>query len=420
MATLRARSESPLVGAGGELLRPDAPRPELYAATLARKRAEQDSILLANRLRLLRAEDEKTRKKIREAEKKTSEIIELRRRNEERRLMKEAEESRREAEEQELRARQMQDREEKHRKLQEMQQSVLDQRAASSAAVKQEREAGRHTIQEQRAEAEAELAARAERVRRSAAMATQSRARSEGAKQECAKSALRERLQREEEAQRARLGDIERMEREEAELIARLQHTQEQHRSAYLRLENEIQQSHAAGCGDAAARMARAVGSSRSTPQGMSAGMLGGQMRLPGTPGNRAAESCGPASASQVMGSLPGQASGSSVARPPRPRGAPATGAPSAAPPARAALALSGRQEGFPKPAKRTPTHAARAMSSCSTASGGDSGPGAASSSGRSTPSTPPGQQLTYTTTDGVQLDISPEEDLDLAALLNA
>ena len=38
----------------------------LFDATRARKKAEQDSILLANRIRLLRAEEARTRKKISE------------------------------------------------------------------------------------------------------------------------------------------------------------------------------------------------------------------------------------------------------------------------------------------------------------------------------------------------------------------
>ena len=55
-------------------LRPLGRANPVFDATRARKKAEQDSILLANRIRLLRAEDARTRKKIVETEKKTQEI----------------------------------------------------------------------------------------------------------------------------------------------------------------------------------------------------------------------------------------------------------------------------------------------------------------------------------------------------------
>lgn len=55
-------------------LRPLGRANPVFDATRARKKAEQDSILLANRIRLLRAEDAQTRKKIVETEKKTQEI----------------------------------------------------------------------------------------------------------------------------------------------------------------------------------------------------------------------------------------------------------------------------------------------------------------------------------------------------------
>merc|ERR1719436_568842 len=99
MMSSRSRSESSFLGDS---------KPEhypLFNATAARKRAEQDAMLMANRIRLLRAEDERTRKKIAETEKKTREIIDVQRRNEERRLAKEAQELRQEAMEKELRER---------------------------------------------------------------------------------------------------------------------------------------------------------------------------------------------------------------------------------------------------------------------------------------------------------------------------
>mmetsp|Transcript_21874 Transcript_21874/g.47712 ORF Transcript_21874/g.47712 Transcript_21874/m.47712 type:complete len:149 (-) Transcript_21874:11-457(-) len=121
---------------------------QLCHAASARKRAEQDSILLANRIRLLKAEEEKTKKKIRETEKKTHEILELRKKAEERRLAKEAEEARREAEEREWREWQQREREEHLQKKKEGQKAIQDQRQGISAAVRNERETNRQAIEE--------------------------------------------------------------------------------------------------------------------------------------------------------------------------------------------------------------------------------------------------------------------------------
>lgn len=412
MATpLRSRSESLLMAVGEDLMRPQPGRLDLYSAAAARKKAEQDSLLLANRIRLLRAEEEKTRKRVQDTEAKTREVLELRRRNEERRLSKEAEELRREAEEQELRARAWREREEQQRKLHEKQRAVLEQKISSSTAVKQEREAAKLALQEQRAEKEAEVTARAERVRCSVAASAQSRARSEGAKQELAKSVIRERALFEENQHRARLSDIERMEREEAELVARLQQSQEQHRVAFLRLEDAMQQGGPQGPVGGFHRMSPSSCSSsstRSTPL----------MLHSGTPTARGSSSDAAVAALRpVAGSASGPGVASTGARPPRPRAGPHAMLSGLAPGIARARPSSGSRAG----ARRGEKPSARSASSCSTASGADSSLGGAATSvgGSSMPSTPQGQQITYTTVDGLLLDIPQEEDLDLASLLN-
>jgi len=239
----RSRSESPWLCDSPSLSehqsRLDAN--PLYNVVVSRKRAEQDSILLANRIRLLRAEEEKTRKKTKETEKKTQEILELRRRSEERRVAKEAEDARREAEERELRSRQMQEREEQNRKLSERQRSILEQKTDMSSAVRSEREANMQAVEEQRLMEAADVMAKAEKVRATAQAAARSRARSEGAKHELAQGIVQERMVREDDIRRTKALEIERMESEEAQLISRLQQSQERHRAAYLRLENALQ-----------------------------------------------------------------------------------------------------------------------------------------------------------------------------------
>lgn len=415
--SLRSRSESPLPDCfDDDLSQHAAGRPELFSAIAARKRAEQDALLLANRIRLLRAEEDKTKKRVQETEKKTQEVMAVRRRNEEQRALREVERSQREARELDARERQCRAREEQQRKRSAVQKTVTEHKLGLSNAVKREREEAKLFLQEQRAQTDAEQQARAERVRSIKAAAARSRARSEGTRHTNVKSDIQERLRAEEEQRLARLADIERMEREEAELLARLQKTQEKHRDAFLRLEDTV------------ATRATPSSSSRSSP-------------VPVTPQGVFLRGGGP----ELQ--LPTLGSGSTVgaaARPPLPRGA--TLARQQSPCFAAGKAVVRKRPGSASRAAvrsaSTPTYAARAASSCSmkggigegtqvgcsrsgsscstTASGGCHGAEPGESSRSSTPSTAQKQQaVTYTTVDGLTLDVAQEEDLDLAALLN-
>lgn len=372
----------------------------LYNAIMARKKAEQDSLLLANRIRLLRAEEEKTRQKIRDTEKKTQEIVDLRRRNEERRLAKEAEEAQKEAEEQELRVRQMYERVGHHQKLADRQRLVAERKADVSRSVRQDREVHKAVIEEQRDEASAEALARADRVRNAVAAASRSRAKSESAKQELGKMVVHERLVREEDERRARLTEINRMEREEAELIQRLQRTQERHRAAFMQLEDVLR------------------GGMLSSTAGTSTPSSEGLRPRPGS-----SSSTGALRSDRDVQSYSGAVSSAS-SRPPRPRRPPIGG-----PLPSSNLSTSRTEPSVSKEsAVVTPTSASNlelrpkqslsAMSSCSTASGPETGRGAGS--GHSTPNSQSATQIMYTRVDGVQLEIPMEEDLDLAVLLNS
>jgi len=376
----------------------------LFSAAAARKRAEQDSILLANRIRLLKAEEEKTRKKIRETETKTQEIVQLRRRNEERRLSKEAEEMRRESQVQDIRYRQMQERDEQQRRLQAKQRGLMEQKQDMSSALKKEREAHKIAIDEQRALDMALVQEKHSRVKESIQACARSRSRSECARQEMAKSAVQERVQREEQEAQAKLEDISRMEREEQMLMAKLQHTQERHRAAFMQLEDALRHDASnASCSRSRATTPEIAAPFQSTGTGSAT-----SSRLP-------CASSVARSDSRTAGS-----------RPPRPRGLPSAATPSSMPfappaatrPLSASRSLPGKR--FPARSEhQTPKHSTTSLSSCSTASGADSGQGGAGS-GHSTPCSQVAPQITYTTVDGLQLDIPAEEDLDLASFLNS
>lgn len=371
----------------------------LFSATAARKRAEQDAMLLANRIRLLRQEEDKTKKKIRETEQKTQDIIELRRRNEERRLAKEAEDARREAEELEFRTRMNLNRGDHQQKIQDKVQALQERNAAISGSVRREREINKHVVEEQRMLEEAEALARAERIRETVQAVSKSRARSEGARQEAAKDAVRERLLREEDARRARLTDIERMEREEAELIARLQQSQERHRLAFMQLEDVLRQNGQPSVGGTpkAARLEFPSSEGRSASGSSGKGDTARPPRPRGLQGPQAAPAASATSQFVAFGSAP---SGQLVARP-------------------ASGRSSGRRPSAEGGMTPKPKQSLSCLSSCSTAASVAEGR-AAENSGHSTPCSASAPQITYTTVDGLQLDIPPEEDLDLAGLLNS
>ena len=203
--------------------------------------------------------------------------------------------------------------------------------------------------------------------------------------------------------------EIDRMEREEAELLQRLRLSQERHRMAYMQLEDVI----------------RGQGASLE-----SAGLPGlPPFSLPpwdhqtATPSSSRRNAESPASRPTSQAGLERVEGVEGVERvalskPPLPR----------APPG--ARPRSGARS---KPQVLPPTtppdavdqlrnlHSKSAMSNASTTSVGETSivhsPGAYEGSGQSTSSSAP--QIRYTTVDGVQLDIPAEEDLDLAAILN-
>jgi len=426
----RARSESPLDFDDFAPRQMGSARAgALFNVQMARKKAEQDSILLANRLRLLRAEEVKTRKKIADTEKKTQEVLEARRRNEKRRQEKEAFEAQKEAMDSDFRAKQMLDRVDQQHKLQDKMRSIRERNQGAGHVIRQERQAYQQVVDFERQAAADEAFARAEQVRAAMSQAARSRARSEGAKQEVARGALRERLLREEDERRQRLADIERMEREEKELMERLHRSQERHRVAYMQLEDVLRQSGSetsiglSPSNSIAApveverprpvRNGIAGGTSPARASDLHAEIIFGSTRdSTSSRGSRRAEA--PSASRSGPSGLP------APARPPLPRAPPGARPTSAS---RNAVRMNGPSsaagDAVDKLRQKHSTSAMSSASNASTASGAETAAGPCEGSGQSTPSSAAANQIRYTTVDGLQLNIPAEEDLDLAALLN-
>lgn len=432
----RPRSESPLLDddrGNADYLR----QPELggacsertgvlFNASAARKRADQDSMLLANRIRLLRAEEAKTRKKIEDTEKKTKEVIEGRRRNEDRRLARESYQEQKDAAIDEFRRLQQMGRGDQKSKIADKQKMMWEENKKAGDLLRKQREVDRQALDNFKDVVAAEAYARADQVRLTSQAAARSRARSEGAKQEMAKDLVRERMLREEDERRARLAEIDRMEKEEAELMARLERSQARHQAAYLRLEDALRGSGQAtsspglspsGSGalssstkslEVSQRASRGASSSSQSSLALQNGASA--RRRPGEFTPQLAEGAAQTSANSAA---------AVSSRPPRPKGLPA---PSAARPSSAARQAAKAQQAIAACGDAVDQlrqqNSSSAMSCCSTVSGAESGRGGAGGSGHSTPSSA-AQQIRYTTVDGTQLEIPEEEDLDLAAILN-
>lgn len=417
----------------------------LFNANNARRRAEQDSILLANRIRLLRAEEEKARKKVRETEGKTREIIDVRRRGEEKRNARDVDLARKEAYELELKTKQAGVREDQQQKILLAQRDIMQQKVQASAVLKHEREAHKQQIEYEQKEAAAEVAARAQRVRKEQQISERRRARSEGARLELGRANFQEKLAREDDARRANQGLMLKMEKEEADLIQRLQRSQQRHRDAFAQLEDALAGgSPTVGTGPAAASSSRCstppctdqVPVHELPPQGATSSSTGSRTSLTLAPSS--SSSVGTEVKANGLRERPprprvslnctplpeisaGSASGGGAVRS-RPTSAPRSGRSASVPRAPVLAAskplLHGRCSRSQTALRDNPSTA----SICSTASGGPGPESAASAcaSGHSTPTFAAMQNITYTTADGLVLEIPPEEDLDLGKLLNA
>jgi len=215
----------------------------LTGAKEARKRAELDAQLLANRIALLKQEEEKAHKKIEETRKRASEIMDLRKQNEQKFAAKEnfykaKWESIRSAQVQNSKARE-------HAKASRDQtrMGLLEMRHGNAQSTKAQSQLN---LQQKK---EREQTERHSNQERSAYL----KARKEDAKRKLEEDRLAqldkfredyEARTAQEEMLRARTDAlVARMEKEEMDLITRLQNTQDVQRNAYAQLEEALGQT---------------------------------------------------------------------------------------------------------------------------------------------------------------------------------
>jgi len=215
----------------------------LTGAKEARKRAELDAQLLANRIALLKQEEEKAWKKIEETRKRANEIMELRKQNENKFAAKE---NFYKQKWESIRAAQAQNQVQRDRAKalrDQTRQGLLEQKAQNARSCKEQSQ--QYLIEKK----ERESGERNANLERSSYM----KARKEEAKRRLEEDRLAQ-LERfredyeartaQEELLRARTDAlVSKMEREEMELIQRLQNTQTVQRNAYEELEAALGQT---------------------------------------------------------------------------------------------------------------------------------------------------------------------------------
>lgn len=236
-------AEAAPAGHDGNPLTGSQMQANLTAAKESRKRAELDAQLLANRIALLKQEEEKAWKKIEETRKRASEIMDLRKQNEHKMSAKEnfykaKWESIRQAQAQNAASR------DKARALRDQtRQGLMEQKHANARNTKEQSQ--QFLMQKK----ERESAERQANTERSAYL----KARKEEAKRRLEEERLAqlekfredyEARTAQEELLRARTDAlVAKMEKEEMELIQRLHNTQSVQRSAYEELEVALGQT---------------------------------------------------------------------------------------------------------------------------------------------------------------------------------
>jgi len=227
---------------------PEEEHPEhgkYFFANITRKRADQDALLLRNRINLLKAEENKAIKKIEETKDKIKEITCNRTRNSDHLQTKQ---TRQESENQRvlrLREQNVKMREKLKNRVKSSKTKINAERAENSSIIRNERLIMEDTILDYRHE-EMEANKMLRRLVRTQKTVTRSRHdKNLEIKKLDARLNFEAKVERERLMFEKRESEIKSMEMEEVALIQRLQNTQRRQRATYEELEQVIQESEA-------------------------------------------------------------------------------------------------------------------------------------------------------------------------------
>jgi hypothetical protein len=209
-----------------------------HESKIAYKRKEQDAELLQNRIHLLRQEEQKMQKKTQETKQKIKTILELRNRHDNRDRDQETLKQAKEKELQEMREENAKKNNQHKKKLMQVGKIVLNQKRESRRIIMDEKKdiAVRSMVQR-----EGDLmlkAAQRDQIRNAEISLAQRRMRAQLEKEQEALQRMEDRDFAQKQALREKEDFIAQMEREEIELIQRLEKAQERQKAVHAQLED--------------------------------------------------------------------------------------------------------------------------------------------------------------------------------------
>eukprot|EP01017_Pseudomicrothorax_dubius_P002889 TRINITY_DN10262_c0_g1_i1.p1 TRINITY_DN10262_c0_g1~~TRINITY_DN10262_c0_g1_i1.p1 ORF type:complete len:299 (+),score=82.99 TRINITY_DN10262_c0_g1_i1:45-941(+) len=201
-----------------------------------RKRNQNDAQILANRISLLRLEEEKTRKKIEQTKKKALEIVLLRQDVVEQRKQREEVRLRLQEEREEIAAKARECKERDRKKIQEMRELLLRQKRHEMLEIKKQTHDIQEVVQSHRQQQQEKNKMKREAVRQSEEQVLALRKELKDKRLQEGKSNYEERQKDEEGKNGTLVKKIEQLEKEEKELLSKLTNTQSVHQMAYNEL----------------------------------------------------------------------------------------------------------------------------------------------------------------------------------------
>lgn len=216
---------------------PDEPVESLLDAREARRRAEQDEQLLANRIALLRQEEAKAWKKIKQTKERAEQILDTREENKTR-VAKQRRDARIAKDDERKRLRRKKQTRQDH--SQRLGDAEIESKREKVNEIKREKRALQQAKARRTQEMQSMARQRVSEMRRKKAEVSERQRRVVLSKVEKSKEDYNRRVEEEEKALRKREREVRKMEKRERELIERLKRTQMVQSEAYAQLEQTL------------------------------------------------------------------------------------------------------------------------------------------------------------------------------------
>jgi hypothetical protein len=199
---------------------------KLRASKKARLRADEDAKLLENRIKLLRQEESKARKKINETKKRAKDIIVTKRRNVDRQKGKKELMRKQEQEENKRAVKNEHLRNEIKQRINDTATEVQNKKRQEAATLRQEKKEQEEMLEMYKQQERLKNTSLKQMIRNREKEAEEQRKRTFAEKKAIARSNLDNKVLRENQTRMTHENQVSKMEQEELELIQRLQNTQ--------------------------------------------------------------------------------------------------------------------------------------------------------------------------------------------------